>query len=256
MKKNFMRLIFATLIGLLLNVPTLCQEGGICPPQGCSSTSYTPSYIGLQPPYPVIPHLSANPGHVSQHGGACKQVPLPCGPVPHKVRPFPGSETAHDPRLVPLYVRDPGPVRPIIQHTIGLAGAALALPFRIAEMLCPVPKAPCKPMNPPSCGPNIPVPPRTPVCYPMQPHAGCFPACPRPVVCGPVGPAVAPLPQAPCIPACGPNLPPMLLEEYQFPQAEPQNLLSGIWNFPGRLLRNGRFAGDIHEVSPCAPPRR
>jgi hypothetical protein len=30
--------------------------------------------------------------------------------------------------------------------------------------------------------------------------------------------------------------------------------LSGIWNFPGRLIRSGRFAGDIHKVSPCGPP--
>lgn len=250
MKRSFSVLI-VMLIGLSFSVPMLCQAGGVCPPPGCSSSPYTPGYIGPQSSCPTVP---VNPGHVSHRGGAYNHPPLSCAPVPHKVPPFCGPETVHDPKLVPLYVRDPGPVKPIIQCTVGLAGAALALPFRIAEILCPVPKKACKPVNAPCCAPNIPVPPRTPSCHPMQPPAGCFPACPRPGVCAPGGPAVAPLPPAACAPACGPNIPPMLVEEYQFPALEPQNLLSGIWNFPGSLIRSGRFAGDIHKTSPCAPP--
>ncbi|AFM26009.1 hypothetical protein [Desulfomonile tiedjei] len=250
MKRSFIGLV-VTLIGLSLGVQMQCQAGGICPPPGYSSMPYTPGYIGPQSPYPTMP---ANPGHMSRRGGACNQAPLSCVPVPHKVRSFSGPESVHDPKLVPLYVRDPGPVRPIIQCTVGLAGAALALPFRIAEILCPVPRGTCKPVNAPSCGPNYPVPQRVSGCYPTQSPAGCFPVCRRPVTCAPGGPAVAPLPPVPCVPTCSPNLPPMLVEEYQFPALAPQNLLSGIWNLPGSLLRNGRFAGDIHKASPCAPP--
>ncbi len=252
MKKIFIGLI-VTLMAVSMGVPMLCQAGGLCPPQGYSAPC-PPGHSGYQAPYPAIPRVSPSPGHFSPQVGACNQAPLSCAPVPHKVPPFCGPEKVHDPKLVPLYVRDPGPVRPIIQCTVGLAGAALALPFRIAEILCPVPKKACKPVNGPCCAPNIPVPPRAPSCHPMQPPAGCFPPCPRPVVCAPGGPAVAPLPPAACAPACGPNIPPMLVEEYQFPALEPQNLLSGIWNFPGSLIRSGRFAGDIHKVSPCAPP--
>ncbi len=63
--------------------------------------------------------------------------------------------------------------------------------------------------------------------------------------CAPPGPSVAPLPPCRALTTCDSNLPPALVEEYQFPQCEPQNLLSGIWNLPARLLQQGRLTGDI-----------
>jgi hypothetical protein len=163
-------------------------------------------------------------------------------------------ETGCDSRRIPVTFRDPGPLQPIICNGVGLVGSLLAAPFRVAEMFCPLPQRTCKPMSAPSCGPTYPAPPMSPLCHPMHlpwfsgPHG-----CSRPVVCGPVGPAIAPLPQAPCAPRCGPNVPPKLVEENQFPQFEAQNLLSGICNLPGRLIRTARFAGDAHKTSPCAP---
>ena len=201
------------------------------------------------------------------------QVPVPCAPpvlppcssgevrygpsrtlpvrVEVAVRPEPGCDS----RRIPVAFRDPGPLQPIISNGVGLIGAALAAPFRVAEMLCPLPQRTCKPMRALSCGPMHPAPPMSPVCHPMPlPCLGGPHACLQPVACAPVGPAVAPLPPASCAPRCGPNVPPRLVEEYQFPQYEAQDLLSGIWNFPGTLIRTGRLAGDIHKTSPCGPP--
>ena len=57
----------------------------------------------------------------------------------------------------------------------------------------------------------------------------------RPLCCAPVPDLpVAPLPPcAPCAPCAVLTSPPQLVEEYQFPQFEAQNLFSGIWNLPG-----------------------
>ncbi len=201
------------------------------------------------------------------------QVPVPCAPpvlppcssgevrygpsrtLPVReevaVRPEPGCDSG----LIPVAFRDPGPLQPIISNGVGLIGATLAAPFRVAEMLCPLPQRTCKPVRALSCGPRHPASPMSPVCHPV--HAPCLGgphACLQPVACAPVGPAVAPLPQAFCAPPCGQNVPPRLVEEYQFPQYEAQDLLSGIWNFPGTLIRTGRLAGDIHKTSPCGPP--
>jgi len=179
------------------------------------------------------------------------QVPVPCAPP--VLPPCPPGKVPC--RMVPVCFRDPGPLQPIICNSVGLVGAAVAAPFKLAEMLCPLPPKPCKPMEAPSCGPRHPGPPMAPACYPMPLPQFCGPhGCPPPVACAPVGPAVAPLPRAFCAPPCGPNIPPRLVEEYQFPQYEAQDLLSGIWNIPGTLIRTGRLAGDIHKTSPCGPP--
>ena len=201
------------------------------------------------------------------------QVPVPCAPpvlppcssgevrygpsrtLPVRVEVAVKPETACDNRQLPVRFRDPGPLQPIISCGVGLVGSALAAPFRLAEMFCPLPPRPCKPMRAPSCGPMHPGPPMSPACYPMLlPCLGGPHACLQPAACAPVGPCVAPLPPASCAPRCGPNLPPRLVEEYQFPQYEAQDLLSGVWNFPGMLIRTRRFAGDIHKTPPCAPP--
>ena len=201
------------------------------------------------------------------------QVPVPCGPpvpppcpsgevrygpsrtLPVRVEVPVRLDTCCDSRKIPATFPHPGPLQPIISSGVGLVGAVLAAPFRVAEMFCPLPQRTCKPMRTISCGPTYPAPPTPPVWYPAHlpwlsgPHA-----CPPPLVSGPVGPAIAPLPPAPCAPRRLPNVPPRLVEEYQFPQYEAQDLLSGIWDLPGTLIRSGRLAGDIHEKPPCGPP--
>lgn len=200
------------------------------------------------------------------------RVPVPCAPpvlppcssgevrygpsrtVPVRVEVAVRPEPCCDSRRIPVAFRDPGPLQPIISSGVGLVGSLLAAPFRVAEMFCSLPQQTCKPLRAPSCGPRYPAPPMAPVCHPV--HAPCFSGphtCLHPAACAPLGPAVVPLPPAPCAPRCGPNVPPRLVEESQFPQYEAQDLLSGIWNLPGTLIRTGRLAGDIHKTSPCGP---
>ena len=91
------------------------------------------------------------------------QVPVPCAPpvlppcssgevrygpsrtlpvrVEVAVRPEPGCDS----RRIPVAFRDPGPLQPIISNGVGLIGSTLAAPFRVAEMLCPLPQRTCKP---------------------------------------------------------------------------------------------------------------
>jgi len=212
-------------------------------------------------PVPQPPRQCLPPG--------CPPAPMYCPPpvcAPQPVRPIPVSvdiavrpESCDQERLVPVVYRDPGFIGPIVSHSIGLIGATIAAPFRMAEMLCPVTVSPCfpkTPCEPPSCSVNR--------CYPQPDPCRFAPPCPRPVsrpmpckqlmACAPTGPSVGPLPSCSAVPACGPNLPPALVQEYQFPQYEPQNLLSGIVNLPGRLIRNGRLTGDINSRPSCAPP--
>lgn len=180
-------------------------------------------------------------------------VPL-CGPVPYcppsraatPPRPMPvrvdiavRPESCDQGRMVPVVYRDPGFLAPIIGHTVGLIGATIAAPFRVAEMLCPVGPpacAPRRPCGPPACASPSPCPP--PLCMPPAP-------CRQAMACAPPGPSVAPMPPCAMPRPCDPNLPPALIAEYRFPQCEPQNLLSGICNFPARLRDRGRLTGDI-----------
>lgn len=255
MKRSSMGLVLATVIALSFGASLVCEAGDICSSQRYHPTAHPYGHNG---PGPWVnsggPQAPERKIHTLPRSQALQPLPqsaLPwCGPIPQKVREWVAPQPECGPKLVPLYFRDPGPIKPIIQHIIGLAGATVALPFRMAETLCPLPQKMCGPTIVPPCRPIAPVPPELPVCgQPPVPPCSAAPACLTPLVCGPVGPAVAPLPPVPCGPPCGPNLPPGLVEEYQFPQLEAQDLLSGIWNFPGRLIRNGRFAGDIHKTS-------
>lgn len=210
---------------------------------------------------------------VQQNSKACGPVgvgipqrycaPSPPVSVPHRTMPVrvdisvAPEESGQGP--VPVVYRDPGFLRPIIGHSVGLIGAAVAAPFRVAEMLFPSPGKGCPPKQ--CCGP---APGRTNCNYGPQviPHAGgCFPpvqsqgCIPSGAFgCAPPGPRVAPLPPCPSIPRCGPNLPPALVEEYMFPAREQQDLISGIWNLPGTIIRTGRFSGDIGRTAPCGTP--
>jgi hypothetical protein len=234
------------------------------------STLSSQNPLGLPQNMKYAPRRSAAQPEVRTVG---VQLPVPC--APSVLPPCPSGEVRYGPsrtmpvrvevavkpefpcdgRRIPVMFRDPGPLQPIISHGVGLIGATIAAPFRIAEALCPCPQQTCKPARALPCGPMPPAPPMSPVCHPA--HAPCVSdphACPQPVAWAPVGPTVAPLPSASCAPRCGPNVPPRLVEEYQFPQYEAQDLLSGLWNLPGTLIRTGRVAGDIHKDAPCAPP--
>jgi len=259
MQRRLIVLVLVTIVTFALADLLKCEAGDVHPPQACSPTASHYGQSGLKPRVsPYAPAAQAVAGHSSPQRRALQPLPQPtprvCGPVPQKVRAFPDLQ-ACDSKLVPLYVRDPGPVRPIIQHSVGLAGATLALPFRIAEILCPLPTRTCVPKTAAPCGPVPNVPLRAPVCQPIPPASnnftfGCFP----PLACSPGGPGIAPLPPVLRGPACGPNLAPALVDEYRFPQLEAQNLLSGIWDLPGSLLRSGRLTGDLGKRSPCVPP--
>jgi hypothetical protein len=254
--------IIVALIAFLLQLPSWS-----CLAQSQPFPHYfqsVPQNAQCAPPQPAPPPVAR-----------CGKVKSPVSCRPPSLPPYPPGEVRYRPsqsllfrgdvavepgpgcniRSVPLRFREPGPLQPMISHGVGLIGATIAAPFRLAEILCPLPPRPCKPMRAPSCGPMHPGPPISPACYPMPlPCLGGPHACLQPVVCAPVGPAVAPLPPAPCAPRCGPNVPSRLMEEYQFPQYEAQDLLSGIWNFSGTLIRTGRLAGDIHKTSPCGAP--
>jgi hypothetical protein len=201
-----------------------------------------------------------------------------CGYPPQKPRfraPVPPCERG----LAPVQLRDPGPVKPLIGHAVGLLGATLALPFRLLETLVPNPELkscgpkppPCRVLPPrgyrpaPYCPPNpglakckYPVmPPNRPMCMPGQAPLNP-PMCAPPRTCAPVGPSVAPFPRASCgRPAFGlPYIPPAISKEAaSFPPVEPQSLLGGIVNFPSRLRERGRVIGDMNAQpdSKCRP---
>jgi len=209
-----------------------------------------------QPPKSYIsPGCAAPPYCPPGASAAAPSRPMPVR-VDIAVRP-----EAFDQRYpVPVVYRDPGFFGPIVQHSVGLVGAVVAAPFRVAEMLCPLEASACpqrKQCGPPPCAMNQgcsrpAAPPQWVGKCPM-PITQPMPPCPPVMTCAPTGPSVAPLPPGLCAPPCRPNFPPKLLEEYQFPQFEAQDLLSGIWNLPGTLIRTGRVAGDMHGTSPCAP---
>ena len=155
-------------------------------------------------------------------------VCMPAPPIPVRVDIEVRPEGCDQRYLVPIAYRDPGFLGPIVSHSVGLIGSVIASPFRIVEMLCPL-KDPACPQKQ-WCGPTY----RPPTCGYQPPMNSSFAQeCPAPIAqpatlsrrcftCAPPGPAVAPLPPAPCRPICGPNLPPALVEEYQFPQYEAQ----------------------------------
>ncbi len=268
MKSNFVRMGLAIVVALAMGASVRCEAADVCRPK-ISFPSLQP-HASQQRVQPVARSVQVTV--------PMPHPPRPCGPTvclpPPMHCPPPGSATAPSPPMpvrvdiavrpeecdqrhpVPIVYRDPGFLEPIISHSVGLIGATIAAPFRVAEMLCPfeAPACPqkqwCGPTSRPlNCGYQPPVDSSfarkcpTPIPQPVT-------CSPRPLACAPFGPSMAPLPPCTVPQQCGPNLPPALVEEYQFPQYEPQNLLSGIWNLPGNLVRSGRFSGDI----PCTPP--
>lgn len=194
-------------------------------------------------------------------------VPPPCGyrpappvrpaPVPVRVNIAVTPECAQRPRMVPVAYRSPGPVKPIVTHAVGLAGALVAAPFMLADTVLPL-YHPALTLRKPGCGPRRgrggPAPyhcaPPRPCVPPIRKCAPpCPPRCPLPMTCAPQGPSVAPLPRPSCAPACGPYIPSRLVERSEYPCLEPRDLLSGLVRLPFRILERGRVFGDMN-VSP------
>ena len=236
----------------------VCPHPVPCPPpQAPQPVAKT---IDIKVPVPYPPHQVCLP-----HVARCGSMP-PCVPqsvcrhpkpsqMPVRVEVSIRPEKPCDPKLVPLRYRDPGPIRPVVEHTVGFIGSAIALPFRTLEMFvgrckkCP-PK-PCAPLcmpAPMACGPRI-VKCGPPTCPPPVrlgiPTCGpppCPPPCPIPMSCVPTGPSVGPLPCTGPYQPCSPNIPPEIMRDAcEFPPLESKGLLSGAYYFPGRLLQRGRF---------------
>jgi hypothetical protein len=273
MKSDLVGIGLAIVVALAMGASVQCEAADVCRPE--ISFPSVPPYASQQRVQPVARSVQVTV--------PMPRPPRPCGatvclPPPMHCLP-PGSATAPSPPMpvrvdiavrpeecdqrypVPIVYRDPGFLGPIIYHSVGLIGAAIASPFRVAEMLCPLEASACPSKQ--RCGPTS-----RPLncCYPPPAAPQSASKCPAPITppvscrpvlgCAPPGPSVAPLPSCAALPPCGPNLPPALVEEYQFSQLESQNLFSGIWNLPGSLVRSGRLAGDIQKTPLCTPPVR
>jgi hypothetical protein len=143
---------------------------------------------------------------------------------------------------LPVAIRDPGPFKPVLFHTVGLVGSAVAAPFRVLDTVADWYEwrnATCAQGLPPVCPPNHPRPPAP--CGP--------PPCFNAYACPPGGPEVAPYPRARHPEPCRPSLPPRVVREAMLPPVEPQSFLFGLVRLPGRLIRDGRLTGDLLEYS-------
>lgn len=272
MRSNFVRLVLTAAVVLSMGTASVqCEAADVYNTRSSfpserpcvqkQDVSRVARSVNVTVPVPQPPRQCLPPG--------CPPSRMYCPPpvcAPQPVRAIPVSvdiavrpESCDQRRPVPVVYRDPGFLAPLIKHSVGFVGATIAAPFRVAEMLCPVTVPQCiprRPCGPPPCSVNRGYPQPGPCQFappcpaPMQRPMSC-----RPILkCAPPGPSVGPLPPCSTAPACGPNLPPALIEEYRYPQCEPQNLLSGIWNLPGQLIRNGRLTGDINRRPSCVPP--
>lgn len=165
------------------------------------------SIPGICSPYPATgfnaPFRHENgPQNVPGCNG---RLPKPIVRPPHKCGPGISRGPESQQGLIPLSLRDQGPVRPIVHNTVGLLGALVAAPFRLLETVVPVSSPP--PAGAPQCA---------------RPQGG-----------------------SPFISCQGPGLPPALVAEYRFPPAESQSLLMGILSLPWRIPNDGRFLGDL-----------
>ena len=273
MKSDFVSMGLAIVVALSVGASVQCEAADVCSPQICfpSVHPYTPQQrvqpvarsVQVTVPMPQPSRPSGPP--------VCLPPPMYCPPPKSATAPPPPLPVRVDIAVrpeecdqrypVPVVYRDPGFLGPIIYHSVGLLGATIAAPFRVAEMFCPLeapaypPKQWCGPTSRPlNCGYQPPANPSFPQTCPVPFTQPVYP-CRQLFACAPPGPSVAPLPPCAAPQPCGPNLPPALVGEYQFPQFEPQNLLSGIWNLSGNLIRSGRLTGDIHKTPPCGPPR-
>jgi|GEM_PF-1097315 len=272
MKSSLVGMVLATVVALVTGASVQCEAADVCNPRipSPSAHSCTPRQqvqpverrVQVTVPMPQPSRPCSPP--------ACPSSPIycpppvsataPARPIPVRVDIAVRPEERGQQHLVPVAYGDPGFLRPIVNHSVRLLGATIAAPFRVAEMLCPLPAQEYPPRQcngptspPPNCGYQQLL---TPAYTPMCPVPVARPAArsQRHLTCAPPGPSVAPLPPCVAPSACDPHLPPALVEEYRFPQIEAQNLLSGILNLPLNLIRSGRLTGDMRTILPGAPP--
>ncbi len=171
---------------------------------------------------------------------------------PDKIMTFRPGLDKTPPPLVPVEIRDVGPIKPIIVHTVGLAGAIIAAPFRLLEAVAPTARR----GDPPSA---------SAVC--QYPSNACITGIPPSPPIRIPGYFSGPVPNGyglgigQRIPAWGgasqsqsyarEQYPPSTLEN-RFPQLEPQTLLGGIVKFPSTMVTQGRILGDLGSQQP--PP--
>jgi len=191
---------------------------------------------------PVQPHRVIVQGPMQQPLPAMSSCAPQKAPVcaPAKIRTAPPKSASPFPHLIPLEIRDSGPIKPIVAHTVWLAGALIAAPFRLLETVAPIghisgyahgegplpsPAVPCLQHG---------APPRA------LPWAGLPPFMPA-------GNAYGHGPSYPTGNASPSS------QENRFPQVEPQSLLGGIVQFPATMVTQGRTLGDLGSSSQCAP---
>jgi hypothetical protein len=241
--------------------PAPPQTGPLCaPPQTSRSVQPVARAVQVtvpmpQPPKPYMPPRCVPPSYCPPPAAAAPSRSMPVR-VDIAVRP----EACDQQRPVPVVYRDPGFLGPMISYSMGLIGATIAAPFRVAEMLVPLAGRSCPPKQP--CGP----PPRPQDCGYQGPPpfaAKCPPPITQPAAlcqsvfgCAPPGPSVAPLPPCAPPPACGPYMPPALVARDEEPPCAPQSLLGGLMQWPVTMLERGRIFGDLGRASsgsgPCA----
>ncbi len=215
--------------------------------------------VNVTVPLPQAPRFCAPPACTPRYCCPPAGPPAPSRPMPVRVDIAVRPEACDQRHPVPVVYRDPGFLGPIICHSVGLVGAAVSAPFRILEMLCPVPAKPC----PPRCGPA----PRPGTCSYQHQNPSFVPKCPVPctqpappcrpgLACAPPGPSVAPLPPGVSLPPCGPFMPPAMVERDEEPPCAPQGLIGGLIRLPSTLVERGRLVHDMGSapagLRPCA----
>ncbi len=148
MKSSFVGMLLATVVALSMGASVQCEAADfIRPRMSCPSVHPCAPQQRVQPvaqsvrvtvPVAPLPKPYMLP--------ACGQSPYcpppaaapPSRSIPVRVDIAVRPEACDQRPAVPVVYRDPGFLGPIISHSIGLIGAAIAAPFRVAEMLCPL----------------------------------------------------------------------------------------------------------------------
>ncbi len=166
---------------------------------------------------------------------APQKAPL-CAPA--KIRPLPPKPASSFSHLLPLEIRDAGPIKPLVAHTIGLAGAVIAAPFRLLETVAPIGY-----VSGYAAG-SQPLPRSAPACFTNAAPLHALPSAGSPIMQTSRGYG-----QRQSYPTSNGS---PSSHENAFPQMEPHTLLGGIVQFPSTMVRQGRILGDLGVSAPCA----
>jgi len=173
-----------------------------------------------------------------------------CGPT--KIKTFRRRPESASPHRTPIELRDVGPIKPIIAHTVGLAGAVIAVPFRLLETLAPIGGTTGYPsLSNVRQRPSVP-------CFPNEAasQVSAFPRSPlarNPNDSGLRTGQGSRLQRGDCnqLQSYQQRQSSWPSDENRFPQVEPQSLLGGIVRFPSTIVTQGRIIGDLGSQQPC-----